>query len=37
MERFGYTYTELMDEDPELLRLLEIEARGTKREGTGGV
>lgn len=32
MERFGYRYRELLSEDPELIRLLEIEARGRPRE-----
>lgn len=32
MERFGYRYSDLMNEDAELIRLLEIEARGTRRE-----
>lgn len=31
LERFGgYTYSSLMDEDPELLRLMTIEARGAR-------
>lgn len=35
MERFpAYTYTELMNEDPEFLRLLAIRARGTGHEQT---
>lgn len=33
MERFpAYTYTGLMNEDPEFLRMLVIEARGTAHE-----
>lgn len=33
----GYTYTTLMDEDPELLRLMGIEAKGTRRKEGGDV
>lgn len=35
LERFGgYTYSSLMTEDPELLRLLHIERLGSRREVT---
>lgn len=30
MERFGYTYSSLLAEDSELLRLVEMEAMGTE-------
>jgi hypothetical protein len=32
MERFGYTYSQLMDEDSGLIRLLAIEGRGRRDE-----
>jgi hypothetical protein len=36
LERFpGYTLTTLLDEDPELLRLLTIERLGTPEGGEG--
>lgn len=36
LERFsGYTYTTLMNEDPEFLRVLAVELRGTPRYTEG--
>lgn len=33
MERFGYKYSELMDEDEELLRMMLHEARDAREAG----
>jgi hypothetical protein len=36
LERFsGYTYTTLMEEDPELLRLVQIEQLGSRERRDG--
>jgi len=36
LDRFsGYTYSSLMEEDAELIRLVAIQAMGTKREEAG--
>lgn len=37
LQRFpGYTLSSLMDEDSELIRLVAIQARGTKRDAEPG-
>jgi len=37
LDRFGgYTYSSLMEEDAELIRLVKIQAMGTKREEVEG-